>query len=125
MCEDVAVGVDLVNVERIARAMQTQPRFLERVFTENEITTCRGSAGANERFAARFAAKEATFKALGEGWPRIGYRDVEVTLAENGAPRLQLHGAARDHADRRRTAVSLSHTGGFAIAHVMLTGARP
>jgi holo-[acyl-carrier protein] synthase len=124
MCEDTAVGVDLVDVERIARAMQTQPRFLERVFTEGEITTCLGSSGADERFAARFAAKEAAFKALGEGWPQIGYRDVEIACAENGAPRLELHGAARALADRRHAAVSLSHTGGLAIAHVMLTGAR-
>jgi holo-[acyl-carrier protein] synthase len=123
MCEDAAVGVDLVEVARMTRAMQTQPRFLERVFTAREIATCLGSAGAHERFAARFAAKEAAFKALGEGWPQIGYRDVEVALADNGAPRLELHGAARSLAERRHAAVSLSHAGGFAIAHVMLTGA--
>jgi len=118
------VGIDLVEVERMTRAMAMHPRFLERVFTESEITTCVGSAGADERFAARFAAKEATFKALGKGWPELGYRDVEVALAANGAPRLELHGGARSLADQRQVAVSLSHTGGFAIAHVMLTGAR-
>jgi holo-[acyl-carrier protein] synthase len=124
MCENAAVGVDLVDVRRIGRAMQTQPRFLERVFTETEITTCLRSANPDERFAARFAAKEAAFKALGKGWPDLRYRDVEVAVAANGAPRLELHGAALSLADRRRAAVSLSHTGGFAIAHVMLTGAR-
>jgi holo-[acyl-carrier protein] synthase len=124
MCEDAAVGVDLVEVARMTRALNMQPRFLERVFTEGEITTCRGSAGGDERFAARFAAKEAAFKALGKGWPELGYRDVEVALSETGAPRLELHGAAKSFADRRHAAVSLSHTGGFAIAHVMLTGAR-
>jgi holo-[acyl-carrier protein] synthase len=123
MCEDAAVGVDLVEVKRMARAMQRQPRFLERVFTQSEIETCLGSAGADERFAARFAAKEATFKALGKGWPQIGYRDVEVALGESGVPRLELRGKALSLADQRHAAVSLSHTGGFAIAHVMLTGA--
>ena len=113
----------MVDVGRIARARQTQPRFLERIFTEGEIQTCLGSAGADERFAARFAAKEAAFKALGKGWPELGYHDVEVSLADNGAPRLELHGDALTLADRRRAALSLSHTGGFAIAHVMLTGA--
>src|SRR5260370_41119609 len=123
MCDDTSLGVDLVDVGRIARALQTQPRFLERVFTAGEIKTCFGSAGADERFAARFAAKEAAFKALGKGWPELGYHDVEVSLADNGAPRLDLHGDALALADRRRAALSLSHTGGLAIAHVMLTGA--
>src|SRR5436190_11936116 len=110
MCDDAAVGVDLVEVERIARALNAQPRFLERVFTTGEIKTCLDSPDAEERFAARFAAKEATFKALGKGWPELGYRDVEVALAGNGAPQLELHGEALALADRRRAAVSLSHT---------------
>src|SRR5439155_26756819 len=113
MSRDLATGVDLVEVERFARALQQRPRLLDRIFTEAERACC---AGDNERLAARFAAKEATFKALGEGWPLVAYHDVEVVTQDRCAPSLRLRGVASSLAGRRDVAVSLSHTAGLAVA---------
>ena len=115
-----AVGIDLVEVPRIAHAIRRWPGLLERVFTDDELATCLGSRNAEERLAARFAAKEATFKALGAGWPAIGYRDVEVVAAHDGAPSLRLGGVAAGLLAERDVAVSLAHTGGLAMAQVVI-----
>ncbi len=113
----LVTGVDLVEVERFARAVRRRPRLLERVFTDEERAAC---AGEDERLAARFAAKEATFKALGDGWPVIRYRDVEVVSSRSGAPSLRLEGTARRIAGDREISLSLSHAAGLALAQVVL-----
>lgn len=115
-----AVGIDLVEVDRFDRALRRWPRLLERVFTAGELATCLEARDAASRLAARFAAKEATFKALGDGWPQLGYRDVEVRTLASGAPALRLRARARALAGGRRAVVSLAHTGGLAIAEVAL-----
>lgn len=113
----LAVGIDLVQVPRFTRAVQRWPALLHRMFTDAEIDTCMSSSNRHERLAARFAAKEAAFKALGHGWPEIAYRDVEVLT--DPAPTLRLRGRAEELAGPRASAVSLSHAGGFAIAEVV------
>jgi holo-[acyl-carrier protein] synthase len=117
MLSGLATGVDLVEVERFARAVRRQPRLLERIFTEDERACC---AGDDERLAARFAAKEATFKALGSGWPSVAYRNVEVVYRDSGAPMLRLKGAASVLTGERGVVVSLSHTAGLAVAQVVI-----
>jgi len=99
-------------------------RFLKRVFTEAEIQYCDSKTNRMERYAARFAAKEAGLKAIGTGWRGgISWRDVEVRRERSGRPNLAYSGKAGEVADRvgvRRTWLSLSHTEQHAIAQVIL-----
>lgn len=115
-------GVDLVEIARVwAAIVRHKERFLERVFTPREIAQC---SERMESLAARFAAKEATAKALGTGiWRHgIGWTDIEVVRLEHGAPSLHLHGAARERARQlgwSTWTVSLSHDRDRAIAFVV------
>ena len=105
--------------------LRRTPRFAERVFTAEERRYCdsRGVAAA-QHYAARFAAKEAAFKALGTGWAGgIAWQDVEVVSQESGAPALRLSGGAREIYQRSgatRAHLSISHTTEHAIAQVIL-----
>lgn len=117
-------GVDLVEVARIARLLAEHPeRFLERVFTPGERDYCLAGRRRDEHLAARFAAKEATLKALGTGWRSgIAWTDVEVSLLPSGAPVLRLQGRAAQVASEQgvsRWLVSLSHTPEYAMASVI------
>jgi holo-[acyl-carrier protein] synthase len=115
----IALGVDLIEVERVAQAHARHPRrFLSRHFTVAEQAECAGNV---TRLAARWAAKEAAAKALGTGIGLIGWHEVEINCGENGAPRLSLHGAAASRAQSlgiEAWSVSLSHTAGHAVAVV-------
>ena len=94
-------------------------RFLHRIYTEREIAYCRGRA---PQLASRFAAKEATMKALGTGVRGIRWRDIEVVRGRGQAPRIELHGTAQSRADRlglTDIALSLSHSRDFAVASVV------
>jgi holo-[acyl-carrier protein] synthase len=114
------IGVDLVDVRRFARLLDLRgPDVRELVFTSQEL---HDSRGAPERLAARFAAKEATAKALGTGIGPIAWRDVEVRTGPRGEPTICLHGGAAALAHRlalTRWAVSLSHDVGRAVAVVV------
>ena len=121
----VGTGVDIAEVPRIAAAIERfGDRFVRRIFTDNEIRYCESKANKAERFAARFAAKEAALKAIGTGWRGgINWRDVEVTREPSGRPTLVFHGVAAEIAVKlgmRRAHLSLSHTADNAIAHVIL-----
>ena len=101
------------------------PRFAERVFTDNERAYCDGrGAVAAQHYAARFAAKEAAFKALQTGWRGgISWQDVEVSARESGAPYLIFRGQVLEVFERfsaTATHLSLSHTSEHAIAQVVL-----
>jgi len=99
-------------------------RFKNRVFTEREIRYAESKANRYERFAARFAAKEAGMKALGTGWRGgLGWRDLEVTNLPSGRPTLAFHGKAELIAQKlgvRNAALSLTHTAEQAMAMVIL-----
>ena len=101
------------------------PRFRERVFTETERAYCdaRGPAAAAQHYAARFAAKEAAFKALGTGWSGgLSWHHVEIISRDSGAPALLLHGLARElfeASGATHTHLSLSHTNEHAVAQVV------
>ena len=121
----VGSGIDIAEVLRIAEAIQRHgQRFLHRVFTEGEIAYCDSKANRIERYAARFAAKEAGMKALGTGWNHgVRWRDVEVCRQPGGRPTLTFHGRAAEFAAKLGTkniALSLSHTAEQAIAQVIL-----
>lgn len=119
--------MDLVAIERF-RAFRERhgERGLARIFTDAEIGYCLGQADPAPSLAARFAAKEAFFKAVGLGCgPGGAWTDVEVRRDSRGAPSLELHGRARDSArDRqaRRSHLSLTHTADLAGAVVVLEG---
>ena len=97
------VGLDVVSVERMARALDRGgDRFMRRVFTDREIAWAGGKPDAACRFALCFAAKEAFFKAIGSGWPRGGRLTEVELLHKGGAPLLDVSGVARDILDGRR-----------------------
>ncbi len=113
-------GVDIIEIHRIKRVFeQYGDRFLRRIYTDREIAYCRGRA---PQLASRFAAKEATMKALGTGVRGIRWRDIEVVRGRGQAPRIELHGTAQARADRlglTDIALSLSHSRKFAVASVV------
>src|SRR5579875_1591505 len=98
----LGIGTDLAEVVRIRRSIERySDRFLDRIYTANEQAYCASKANAAERYAARFAAKEAGMKAVGTGWRRgITWRDFEVINEPSGRPTLLLSGVAREIADR-------------------------
>jgi holo-[acyl-carrier protein] synthase len=121
----LGIGVDAVDIPRMRRALEKQgDRFARRVFTPAEQEYCRSHRDPTPYFAARFAAKEALFKALGTGWARgITWLDAEVCREEHGRPRLALTGRA-DELSRslgtRAIHISLSHSEETAVAFVIL-----
>jgi holo-[acyl-carrier protein] synthase len=120
----VGLGVDISEVDRIREAMARHgQRFIERVFTPAEIAYCNRHRDRAERFAGRFAAKEAAMKALGTGWSRgVRWVDIEVTRLPTGRPTLSLHGAAREIGEQlgmRRASLSITHSGNTALAQVI------
>lgn len=121
----VGVGVDLVEVDRIRRAVGRTAGFVTRVFTEAEQARADAARDPAERYAVRWAAKEATLKALGAGLGAAPLTDIEVVRHDSGAPALVLHGAAAALAEDAGVAgwlVSLSHTATLAQATVLALG---
>ena len=120
----VSIGIDIIEIGRVREVLGRTPRFRERVFTERERAYC-DSRGANaaQHYAARFAAKEAAFKALGTGWRGpLSWHHVEVVSTEAGAPLLQLSGRARELFEQlgaTHAHLSLSHTAEHAVAQVV------
>lgn len=122
----LGIGVDLVAIDRIQRLLQKFPgRARAKLFTDAEIAYCDAGRCPPESYAARFAAKEALFKALGTGWAEgTSWKDVEV-LREESAPFLRLSGDSARLAAARgvvRTHLSLTHTDSMACAFVILEG---
>lgn len=120
----VGSGVDLCEVQRIKDAIERHGRrFLERVYTPREIAYAQRKANLYERYAARFAAKEAGMKALGTGWRGVAWKDFEVVNLPSGRPTLQFHGKAADHAQKmgvQTITLSMTHTQFQAMAMVIL-----
>jgi holo-[acyl-carrier protein] synthase len=121
----VGTGIDVIEVPRLAAAVQRfGDRFLQRIFTEGEIRYCDSKANRLERYAARFAAKEAGMKALGTGWNHgVRWRDVEVRRQPGHRPTLVFHGKAGEFAARMgvaNIALSITHTETQAMAQVIL-----
>jgi holo-[acyl-carrier protein] synthase len=118
-------GVDLCEVPRLRDAIARHgQRLLHRVFTDREIAYAERKANKFERYAARFAAKEAGMKALGTGWRGgLGWRDLEVTNLRSGRPTLAFHGVAAKIAEQlgvRNISLSITHTKEQALAMVIL-----
>ena len=121
----VGTGIDATDIRRIEQAAgRYGQRFLRRVFTDREIAYCERHKNRFERYAARFAAKEAAMKALGTGWRRgIRWKDIEVVNLPGGKPTVQFSGEAARIAEKLKVtnaAVSLTHTATQAFAQVIL-----
>jgi holo-[acyl-carrier protein] synthase len=101
----VGVGIDLIEIERVERALERRPRLAERLFTEGELAYARVRARPGRHLAARFAAKEAVIKALGRSLPP---REIEVVGGR--PPTLQLHGRAAEVAAATELSISLTHS---------------
>ena len=123
--ELVAVGTDVVDLDRFRIALRRTPGMVERVFTEGERAYALRKNDPTERLAARFAVKEATMKALGVGLGAFKFHDVEVVKARSGEPSLRLAGRAVDLAARRSITgwkVSITHSDLVAFAVVIALG---
>lgn len=120
----VGLGLDIAEIDRIGAAITRHGApFLERLYTPREVAYCESHKNRFERYAARFAAKEAAMKALGTGWRKgIRWRDIEVTHELSGKPTLALVGVARQFADRlgvKTISLSITHSGNLALAEVI------
>lgn len=121
----LGTGIDLAEVDRIRRSIERYGRrFLERVFTPGEIAYVEKKANRYERYAARFAAKEAGMKAIGTGWKKgVRWQDFEVANLPGGKPTLRFRGKAEEIARSlgvRFASLSLTHTRSAALAQVIL-----
>ena len=121
----IGIGIDLEEIDRVARVFST-PQALARVFTPVEIAYCQPKRNCFQHLAARFAAKEAVFKALGTGLSGgLRWVDAEVHNESSGKPVVTLSGAATDLAEQlgvHTILISLSHSRQYAIAQVVLLG---
>jgi len=123
----VGMGIDVAEVDRIRKVLESQgERFLRRVYTPAEAAYCEQFKNKYERYAGRFAAKEAAMKALGTGWSRgVRWVDVEVVRQRGGRPTISLKGEARKIAGTlgvKNIALSITHTSEQAIAQVIFEG---
>jgi holo-[acyl-carrier protein] synthase len=115
----IGIGVDLVEIDRFRTSIERTPGLIDRCFTEDEAAYARRRNDPTERFAVRFAAKEAVMKAMGVGLGEVRLRDIEVHRAESGAPSVLLHGTAADHAAGLgigRWLLTMTHTASMAEA---------
>jgi holo-[acyl-carrier protein] synthase len=122
------VGIDVCDVARMTRLVADQPALAQRLFTAGELAGGRGRAQFGRHLAARFAAKEAVFKAFGTGIGEgMRWSEVEVVSEPSGRPRVRLHGSAKRWAAARGLLdldVSLAHDAGIAVAEVVSLWAR-
>jgi holo-[acyl-carrier protein] synthase len=109
------IGIDIIEIDRVAEAV-ARPLFRERVFSGDERAYC-DAGNAAERYAGRFAAKEAIAKALGCS---LNWREVEILSSASGAPLPRLHGTARERLGDRRLTVSISHCRTYAVAQAIV-----
>jgi holo-[acyl-carrier protein] synthase len=122
------LGVDIVEIERMERALARHPRMRGRIFSPDEQAYCDSSNRPEVHYALRFAAKEAVLKALGTGFAGMRFTDVEVTRDERGRPVPRLHGRAAEVAEELGIVemhLSLSYTHTTAVASAVAIEARP
>jgi holo-[acyl-carrier protein] synthase len=109
----IGIGVDLCEVDRMRTALERTPTLRDRVFTEAEQAYCDRRNDPTQRYAVRFAAKEAVLKAMGVGIGACQWREIEVAKAPSGAPSVRLHGGAQVLATElgiREWRLTLTHT---------------
>ncbi len=136
----ISMGIDIVEIVEIKKAIEKSNRFIERVYTPKEIEYCKGKIDKYSHYAARYAAKEAVMKALGTGWDKgVQWKQVETVNtkirrsetgdgkpdAGSGKPEIRLNGEALKRANEMRVnkiVISLSHSQYYAVANVIFEG---
>ena len=123
----VGLGIDIAEIDRIEAAIaRNGQRFIDRIFTRGEIAYCERHKNRVERYAGRFAVKEAAMKALGTGWRRgVRWVDIEVVNLPSGKPTLKLAGVTREIAAGmgvNTISISITHSGNLAMAQVIFEG---
>ncbi len=113
----VAIGIDIIEPERIKRAAERSKKFLQRIFTEDEMAYCEKKKNKFQHYAARFAAKEAVKKALS---PSIPWRDIEVVRQRGQKPVIRLHGKYAVNYARSDVILSLTHIKSLSVAVVIV-----
>ena len=119
----VGLGVDLADIERVERVLEKYPRFVERCFTDHERQYASRFANPARRFAARFAGKEAVMKAMGTGWRRIRWTEIEIT--GGGKPTVRMSGSAARRAEMlgvTEVLVTITHTDTSALVMAVAVG---
>jgi holo-[acyl-carrier protein] synthase len=122
------LGVDIVEIDRMALALTRTPRMKERIFSDDERAYCDARSRPEVHYALRFAAKEAVLKALGTGFSGVRFQDVEVARDERGRPVPVLHGRAAElaaEAGVREMHLSLSYTATTAVASAVVISGEP
>jgi holo-[acyl-carrier protein] synthase len=120
----VGIGLDVAEIDRIEQAIRRHgDAFKKRVYTDAERAYCESHRNSFERYAGRFAAKEAGMKALGTGWRGgVTWRDFEVVRERGGKPTLRLSGVARTLAEKqgvKNVVMTITHSGNLALAQVI------
>ena len=123
----LSIGLDIMEIEHIDKIMQRNKKgFLKRVFHSSEISYCEQSRNKNQHYTARFAVKEAAFKALGTGWAHgINWKQIEIVNNDSGAPQLKLSGKAKEISilmGAKKIHVSISCCDEYAMAVVVFEG---
>lgn len=121
----IGVGVDIVEIRRIEKAISRNNKFLEKVFTSGELEYLKQRNLRPEFAAGRFAAKEAVAKALGTGFREFGLQDIEIKRDELGKPLVFLKGKAKEIGDRYSNCkihLSISHGEDSAVAYAVMEG---
>lgn len=120
----IGLGIDIVEVRRINRALQGSDSLVKRVFTDKELEYCSKRKNKYQHFAGRFAAKEAALKALGTGWQEgIRWKDVEIIPDDLGKPEVLFHRRAKEVFDQSgadRAVVTITHASEYAVAAVVI-----
>jgi len=120
----VGLGLDISEIDRIEAALTRHgSAIIERLYTPEEVAYCESHKNKFERYAGRFAAKEAGMKALGTGWRRgVRWRDLEVVREASGKPTLRLSGIALQIAEKlgvKHISLTITHSGNLALAEVI------
>jgi len=118
------IGVDIIDIPRIKKMVDKGSRFFEKIFSETETCYCRSKYRQEVHFAARFAAKEAFFKAMGTGWRGgMKWQDISVENDPLGKPEIKLSGKTLENFKKnqfKHINLSISHTGDYAVAFVVI-----
>lgn len=112
----IGIGIDIIEVDRVQNIAERNLRFLKKIFTADEIKYCMEKKNKFQHLAARFAAKEAFFKAIGR---RIGWTEVSLINLPSGKPQLEIK--SEENFPFKKVDVSVSHLKDYAVATVVLS----
>ena len=109
----IGIGIDIIEIDRIKESVNKYgEHFLNKIYTEKELEYCLSKTDKYQHLAARFAAKEAVYKALSSGWHKdIGWKNIEITNEPNGMPIVTLNGEVQEFlSEQKSLKISISHS---------------